>query len=140
MQKRLTTSLLFSLFAGFVILAHTITPHTHLEHHISLLNPWHVEEPCHERHHHHHEDCLLNNYIVAATGNQNTKKEIVKYTEPQQERNTFIKNLLAIVSQQFNFAPNIEIIYRIETPPLIWQPRYIIGDCTLRGPPALNFI
>ena len=140
MQKRLATSLIFSLSAGFGILVHTIVPHTHLEHHISILNPWHVEEPCHEHNHHHHEDCLLNNYIVAATGNQNTDKAIVKIVKPRQARNSLIKNLLAVINRQISVAPRVEIFSYIETPPLILQPRYIVGDNYQRGPPALNFI
>lgn len=71
-------SLILVLFAGISLLVHTAMPHVHHDKSITVVLPWHSDEPCNESSHHHHDACLISTILVSSNSDEKEKIELAE--------------------------------------------------------------
>ena len=78
-RRYIPISLIIVLFAGISLLVHTAMPHVHHDKSITVVLPWHSDEPCSESgHQHHHDACLISTILVSSNSDENEKIELAE--------------------------------------------------------------
>lgn len=141
MKRYILISLVIVLFAGISLLVHTAMPHVHHDKSITVVLPWHSEEPCSKSgNQHHHDVCLMSSLFVSSNSDQKEKIELAGANSGSciDGVGKFLSDFLCLESLYHYYARQTVIKWYGRT--AVKAPWIAVDSNSLRAPPVGSFL